>query len=144
MRTFQLKALTILEKTKENTIVRQNIPLLDGLIINREDENKSWIIEAYIEKKFQTFIDRFLSLNDILMLEVKISKETNDPALFVAKLIDHNSIFSNMNVLFKGSMIDQRNEKVKGYIENLLQRGYYGEEVMTKYEMFLQQMEEAN
>ena len=42
-----LKALDIIENDS-----RKKIELIDGLIINREDEENQWIIEAYIDQKY--------------------------------------------------------------------------------------------
>lgn len=48
MKTFKLVSLHV--ETKEEFL---EVPLEDGLIINKEDERSSWLIEAYTNQSFQ-------------------------------------------------------------------------------------------
>ncbi|MFD1849220.1 YwpF family protein [Oceanobacillus bengalensis] len=103
MKTFKLKMLTI---KGNNERQEKQIPLLDGLIINREDDKNQWIIEAYIEQGYQTFLEELFKKEDSLLLKVKITKENNNPAFFNCIIIGVNRIGDNLNVLFKGTIVD--------------------------------------
>lgn len=50
MKTFKILSLTIL-----NDGERVSIPLIDGLILNKEDGRGTWLIEAYTERKYLPF-----------------------------------------------------------------------------------------
>src|SRR5690625_7577697 len=87
MKTFMLKAIDIIENSS-----RKKVELIDGLIINREDEENQWIIEAYIDQKYLNYFQKLQNQNEKVMIEVKITKETNDPATFITSMIGLNKI----------------------------------------------------
>src|SRR5690625_2229147 len=101
MKTFKLKALEIIGN-KDEDVTQYNITLIDGLIINREDEESQWIIEAYTTRNYLDYFKKLQSENDEIMINVKITKESNDPAIFITSIIGINEIDTQMNVLFKG------------------------------------------
>lgn len=65
MKTFKLISLQIVEGAD-----LKDIELQDGLIINKEDDLSSWLIEAYISK---SYLDYFKS-GDEMIVQVVISK----------------------------------------------------------------------
>src|SRR5690625_5400776 len=72
------------------------IPLHDGLIIDQEDDYNRWIIEAFIDQKYKSFLKK-MSKNENVILKVKITKESNKPATFQTTIahitnIDHRKI----------------------------------------------------
>lgn len=85
MKTFKLVALDLIEQ-KEEEVVQNNIPLIDGLIINREDDDNTWLMEAYTE---HSYFELFTALQeyDEILLQVKITKESNEPATFITSKI---------------------------------------------------------
>lgn len=101
MKTFKLKMLKIFEE--KETI---EIPLMDGLIINREEDNNYWLIEAYIDRKYKELFEQVKQNKSSVLLEVKITKDTNNPARFQSNLISINDIGENINVLFQGILIE--------------------------------------
>ncbi|WP_085992539.1 YwpF family protein [Oceanobacillus senegalensis] len=101
MKTFKLKLLKVLNAGDKEI----NFPLLDGLIINQEDEldQNRWAIEAYLEKEHKVFFEKW-GEKEISLL-VKITRVENEPVVFRANIISVNDIGENINVLFKGEMI---------------------------------------
>lgn len=118
MKTFKLKSLIICFENDER-LVQQYIPIIDGLIIDREDDLQQWIIEAYMNQSYKDFFTLLNQEQSNLILQVKITKETNDPAFFLCKMIDMNDIENNMNVLFKGSIIDRNDEVYGNWIKKI-------------------------
>src|SRR5690625_8036344 len=102
MKTFKLKRLEIIEDKNED-IVLNNIPLIDGLTINKENDGNTWVIEAYTERKYLEFFRTLRKENDEVLIQVKITKESNDPATFLTSIIGINEIGSQMNILFDRS-----------------------------------------
>ena len=134
MKTFMLKALDIIENDS-----RKKIELIDGLIINREDEENQWIIEAYIDQKYLNYFQELQNQNEKVMIEVKITKETNDPATFITSMIGLNKIGTQMNVLFKGTIaVDQYNSGMEQALKSLIDQGYQGEELLGEFKALLQ------
>src|SRR5699024_7048811 len=83
---------------------------------NREDEKGQWLVEAFIEQDYEEFFRCLERTNEEIMIEVKITKESNDPATFITTIIGINEIGDCMNVLLIGTMVDKR----KHIIEDLL------------------------
>lgn len=131
MKTFKLKGLQIVADEKKD-IAPQKIPLIDGLIINREDEI-GWLIEAFIDSSHKTYFKE-LEDTDELMIKVKITREDNDPAFFITKVIGINDISDErMNVIFQGDLVDHRKSRIEELLEEILEQGYQGASLLKKF-----------
>lgn len=131
MKTFKLKGLKLMEN-EEKQLHAKVIPLFDGLVINREDE-QGWLIEAFIDKKFLSFFESIQD-NEELMIQVKITREENDPAFFITKIDSINEISEDkMNVLFKGDVVDHGKSRIEELLEGILEQGYQGESLLKKF-----------
>lgn len=131
MKTFKMKKLEIVAN-KEEGIEQKHIPLEDGLVINRED-NIGWLIEAYIDRDYA---DYFHALEEVeeLVIQVKITREENDPAFFITKIIAINEIGDNrMNVIFQGSIVDHGKGRIEEMLRAILEEGYQGESLIRKF-----------
>lgn len=136
MKTFILKSLKVIEDKNED-IVSTDIELLDGLIINREDDENAWIVEAYMERTYLDFFDKLQTENDEVLIEVKITKESNQPATFLTRIIGVNEIGSKMNVLFRGTIVDKQKSKIQEMLTSLVEEGYQGELLLEKFKELL-------
>jgi uncharacterized membrane protein len=136
MKTFLLKALQIVESQNEE-IVKTDIDLLDGLIINREDDNNTWLIEALLDNKYIEFFKEMKEKQEQVMIEVKISKLTNAPATFITSIDSINKIGKHINVMFMGKIIDKRNSKIEEMLSELIEKGYEGEELLNRFKKLL-------
>src|SRR5690625_5833489 len=111
MKTFKLKELVIVGNEEDDARSKE-IPLFDGLVINRED-SLGWLIEAYIDKTYTDFLQSLQSREEI-MLQVKITRKDNDPAFFITKVLAINDINEKrINVLFQGKVIDHRKSRIE-------------------------------
>lgn len=132
MKTFKLKSLEIIEQ-KDEEIIQIEIPLKDGLIINQEDENNHWVIEAYVGRSFLDFFTELKEANNEVLLQAKITKESNDYATFITSFIELNEIGAQMNVLFRGTIVDRQKYKIEEMLTNLIDEGYQGKELLKKF-----------
>lgn len=136
MKTFKLINLKVVESNDED-LIHTEIPLADGLIINREDDDNSWVVEAYTS---QVYMDYFKQMQEQeVMIQVKISKESNDPAVLLSSINEVNEIGSKMNIVFMGTIIDQRQSKIEGVLEKLVGDGYEGKELLAQFKKILYQ-----
>ncbi|MCP8615993.1 YwpF-like family protein [Salirhabdus salicampi] len=132
MKTFKLVSMDLLEKMGDELHVRP-IELLDGLIINREDDGNQWLVEAYMDKKyFRIFRDCQEDDREILM-QVKITKKTNPPATVLTRVVSLNDIGEHMNVLCIGKLVDRKQEQVEQMLQELIEEGYQGEELLEMF-----------
>lgn len=132
MKTFKLAALEILDN-QNSRMVQQSFPLLDGLVINREDEQDRWVIEAYLEHKFFGFFQNLNEKQEEVLVQVKISKESNEPATFITGIIGINEIGAHMNVLFRGTIVDHHKSIIEDKLKALIDEGYSGEDLLDKF-----------
>lgn len=132
MKTFKLKALEIIEQEADE-ITQNKISLKDGLIINQEDEQNHWVIEAYIARNYLAFFKALQEENQDILLQVKITKESNDYATFFTSLLGINEIGENINILFKGTIVDRQKYKIEEMLTNLIDAGYQGKELLEKF-----------
>lgn len=130
MKTFKLKMLEIIDEDAE-TYKPIQIPLIDGLIINREDTENRWLIEAFTEKKY---VDFFNGLKEKeLIVHVKITTELNEKATCITTIIGLNEIGEKINILFLGNMVDHRTARLEEYLDELVREGNRGEALLNKF-----------
>lgn len=132
VKTFKLSSLKIIDN-EEADMLQETIPLLDGLIINREDEANRWLVEAYVEQKYYDYFQNLCRGQEGVLIQVKITKESNKPATFITSIIGINKIGEQMNVLFLGTIVDQRKEIIEEKLKSLIEQGYQGEELLQKF-----------
>lgn len=131
MKTFKLKGLKMMPD-KEELFEAKEITLIDGLVINREDE-LGWLIEAYIEESYWEYFTE-IKQSDEVMIQIKITREENDPAFFLTKIVDMNKIGNDrMNVLFQGKIVDHSKRRIEKMLEMVIEEGYQGRSLLEKF-----------
>lgn len=131
MKTFKLKGLKVMAN-KEDGIEDKDISLLDGLVINREDE-LGWLIEAYTNDSYQSYFTAIEHIKEI-MIQIKITREENDPAFFITKIIGINQIGAGkMNILFQGKIVDHSKNRIEKMLKMIVEEGYQGESLLQKF-----------
>ena len=132
MKTFKLISLDIIEE-KDEDITQRRIKLLDGLIINREDDHGRWIIEAYVDQSYQDFFQTMCNNHEEIMVQVKITKPSNQPATFLVTPIDTNVIGDHINVIFMGQIVNRQQEQIEKTLRQLMDEGYQNEELLAAF-----------
>ncbi|MGM8214289.1 YwpF family protein [Bacillaceae bacterium W0354] len=132
MKTFKLVSLEILEKSGEDLINKQ-IPLKDGLIIDREVDQNRWLLECLIGKDIADYFNEKKQLGRELVIQVRITKETNPKATIVAKILSVNNIEKDANVILKGNIVNREREQVEKMLQELIEAGYQGESLLKKF-----------
>lgn len=133
MKTFKLVSLHIV---RENKI--EDIPLEDGLIINKEDENNTWLIEAYTDKSFLDLFQKAIDQDSELLVQVVITKKENDPAPFRVKAKSLHPFDQNISVLLEGFLKRTRSNYSELLLDDLLQKGLSGDALMEEFKMKMQ------
>ncbi|MFD1017958.1 YwpF-like family protein [Thalassobacillus hwangdonensis] len=132
MKTFKLVSFDIIEE-KNDDITQRRIKLIDGLIINREDDHGRWVMEAFTDRSYKELFEQYLTSEEELMVQVKITKQSNQPATFLVQAIDVNLIGDNMNVIFKGTIIDRQRDQIEKTLKLLIDEGFQGEELLEEF-----------
>src|SRR5690625_4896881 len=119
-------------ENEDNLIKKRTFSLIDGLVINREDE-QGWLIEAFVDKKYLSYVQSIRE-HDEMMIKVKITREDNDPAFFISRIVSINEIGDHkMNILFQGKIVDQGKSRIEELLERIIEEGYQGESLLKKF-----------
>jgi YwpF-like protein len=128
VKTFKLIALEIIEDEKTT-----EIPLESGLIINKEDEQSNWLIEAYTDLSFYEYFKEYEDSAQECIVQVVITHRQNDPAYFQARVCTLKKFENHISVLLEGRL---RRTKV-GYAEmllgQLLDQGLEGNGLLSEF-----------
>ncbi|MBD8069451.1 YwpF family protein [Bacillus sp. PS06] len=138
MKTFRLVSLSVLpDSPSEEEIVE--VDLIEGLIINREDNDRRWIIEAFIDKSYTDLFTTYKASNRELQLRVKITDESNEPAFVVATIMSINVLSEHLSVLFDAKIARTKFVNSEVILAQLLQQGLQGEELLKQFNHLVHQ-----
>src|SRR5699024_8473660 len=111
---------------EENNNTKKEINLHDGLVSNREDEH-GWLIEAFKDRSDNQYSEKLETIRAI-MIQVKITREENDPAFFITEIVSLNEISSEkINVIFEGKIVDHIKSGIEDMLQAIIEEGYQGE-----------------
>ncbi|MFY4775207.1 YwpF family protein [Metabacillus sp. RGM 3146] len=134
MKTFRLVGMK-LERSEDPEKRYAEIPLEGGLIINKEDGENRWMIEALLNKNYLSFFQELKEKDENLNMLVTITKTTNTPAKVTAKIRQVVELEQdNVSVMFEGSLGANR---PRGDAEKLLceliDEGLGGEDLLHAF-----------
>ena len=128
MKTFKLISLKVV---KEDGLM--DVPLEDGIMISKEDEENSWLIESYIDKSFYDFFQEALDQDKELLIQTVISKPDNDPVLFRVKTKSVITFDQHISILLQGTLKKVRSSYAENLLGNLIQKGLSGENLLVEF-----------
>jgi hypothetical protein len=128
VKTFKLISLQIVEDAKLVDVV-----LEDGLIINREDDRNSWLIEAYTDHSHLPLFQKAYDSKQELFVKVVITKKDNDPATFLTKVCSVKKLGEYTSVLFEGMLKRSKSNYAEQLLDNLLHKGLDGTALMQEF-----------
>ncbi|MEI4768878.1 YwpF family protein [Psychrobacillus sp. FJAT-51614] len=129
MKTFKMISIDLI---REDEVV--SIPLEDGIVINQENTSRSWILELFIDKKYENIFQELQSTNELLNVQVIISYPENEPANFEVVTYSVKEIGQHISVLLKGTLKHGRRKYAESLLSELIQEGLTGEELLAKFE----------
>jgi len=136
MKTFKLVGLSVID----GEMRRQDIPFIDGLIINKEDGQNRWLVEAYLDDDYEpVFAD--LKEQPEFQLQVTITNPGNDPANMLVAIRSITKMNGHISVLMEGLMIPRRTHLAEVVLAGLVEKGLQGEALLKE---FRQQMHERH
>src|SRR5690625_4335965 len=96
------------------------------------------INKVYNDNKYLNYFTTLKKKHDEIIIQVKITKESNSPAIFMTSIIGVNEIGSRMNVLFKGKIIDRHKDEIEEMLGSLITEGYEGEELLMEFKSIME------
>jgi hypothetical protein len=136
MKTFKLVGLTNI-RHEGQMVKRENIVLKDGLIINKEDGENNWLIEACVDKQYLPFFEEASAQEQELHLLATISKKSNDPATIFAKVKTITVMEEHLSVLLDGTLVKTKINMAEVLLEDLIDKGLKGEELLKEFKQKL-------
>lgn len=133
MKTFKLVSLQIVEQTG-----LKDIKLIDGLIINKEDEQRKWLIEAFTDVMYYDFLHDLFVKETSFSVQTVITRLENDPAPFEVTICSVQKMNGRMNVVMEGKLSKSRNEYAAFILQELVASGLGGEELLDAFKNRLQ------
>jgi sugar diacid utilization regulator len=128
MKTFKVISLQVVDNDELH-----DFEIEDGLIINKEDGKSTWLVETYMSQKYIEFFQKAQQQKGDLEIQVVISNKANDPAAFMTSIRGIKKMDGRMSILFEGKLKKQRNEYAELLLDDLLQKGYTGDELMKEF-----------
>ncbi|MBC3646930.1 YwpF-like family protein [Bacillus pumilus] len=132
MKTFRLIDLKIELDPKQDKM--SSIPLRDGLIINKEDGENHWMIEALIPKKLRQVFEVLFQQHTEVKILVTITKENNRPVHLSVQVKNIVALEENISVLLDGKMITNRyRTETEEVLKDLVKEGLSGEKLLDAF-----------
>ncbi|MEK4184929.1 YwpF-like family protein [Bacillus sp. FSL K6-1145] len=132
MKTFRLIDLKIELDPKQDKM--SSIPLRDGLIINKEDGENHWMIEALIPKKNRQVFEVLFQQHTEVKILVTITKENNRPVHLSVQVKNIVALEENISVLLDGKMITNRyRTETEEVLKDLVKEGLSGEKLLDAF-----------
>ncbi|MBO1004772.1 YwpF-like family protein [Pseudogracilibacillus auburnensis] len=135
MKTFKIVELQVVEDEKSKHL----IPLIDGLVINKENENNDWIIEAYANKSHLPFFEKLQGKNNTFEIRVVITHPENDPAPFTVSIHSILPFEDHCSVLFEGKLTERRMDSSELLLNDLIKAGLSGEALLKEFKTRLRE-----
>lgn len=129
MKTFKMLSVGIVNEDH-----LQDFPLIDGIIINQENSHHLWILEMFIDQKYQETFEKWKAEEALLEAKVVISYPENEPAAFRVAVEDVKQIGDNISVLLKGRLKRARAQYAEQLLEELIGEGLGGNDLLSRFE----------
>ncbi|MFJ7726090.1 YwpF-like family protein [Neobacillus sp. NPDC097160] len=128
MKSFKLYSLDVVE---DDTSVE--VPLVDGLILNKEDDRSTWLLEAYTDLSLYDYFKKISEQNRDIIVEAVITKKENAPAYFQTKISSLLKFEKYISVLFEGHLRRNKSDYSELLLDSLMQKGLEGEELLKEF-----------
>ena len=131
MKTFKLVSLQLIPEDGEP----ENIEIVDGLIINKENEASTWLIEALMnDEQYELVKEQLDGKEDSsFIVSCIITKKDNTPAFFEAFFENARVMEDYVSVLFIGKLRNRRREMAELLLDDLIDEGFTGAELKSAF-----------
>lgn len=135
MKTFKLVSLQLLPDNQNPADLR----LLDGLIINKENEASTWLIEVLVNYDQFDLFETITADLDEFTVSCIITKKENIPAYFNATIAAVRKMDQFVSILLRAKIRNRRREMAEFLLDTLVDEGYNGEELKLAFKESLRE-----
>lgn len=129
MKTFKMISVSLIHDNEEMPITIE-----DGIVINQENTSRSWILELFIDQKYEDFFNELKEKNELFNAKVVISYPENEPAHFAVVTYSVKQIGEHLSVLLRGTLKRARGQYAETLLSDLIDDGFTGAELLAKFE----------
>ncbi|RFU60734.1 YwpF family protein [Peribacillus glennii] len=129
MKTFKLISLQIV--SDDRTFI--DIELADGLIINKEDDHNTWIIEAFVTEGHFDAVAHLVPTGQKVNVQAVITKKDNDPAAFKTVVNKTKKVDGHVILLLEGHLQKTRSKYAELLLQDLIQQGIVGDALIEQF-----------
>ncbi|MEH7119914.1 YwpF family protein [Neobacillus vireti] len=133
MKSFKLYSLDVVDDG--NSV---EVPLVDGLILNNEDEKSTWLLEAYTDLSLYDYFKKISEEDRDIIIEAVITKKENAPAYFQTKICSLIKFEKHISVLFKGQLRRNKSDYSELLLDSLIEKGLEGSELLKEFKEKMQ------
>lgn len=130
MKTFKLCSLVVQLNNGTEPI---EIPIIDGLIINKEETQKDWLIEAIVTADLEEYFVNIHKNQQSIMAEVTITKKENGPATFVCTVKSINKLKNKVSVFLDGLLVVKEDDFSDMILRSIINEGFEGEDIIIEF-----------
>lgn len=129
MKTFKLISLQIV--SEERAFI--DIELTDGLIINKEDDNNTWILEAFVADSQFSTVEQLVTPGKEVYVQAVITKKDNDPAAFKTVVNTLKKVDGHVIILLEGHLQKTRSKYAELLLQDLIRQGIGGDALIEQF-----------
>ncbi|MFB4210569.1 YwpF family protein [Shouchella sp. JSM 1781072] len=140
MKTFKLYAMQVIDGQQGN-VKQEPIPLHEGLIINMENEEHTWFIDAVISKDDARLFEREQEGERHILVSVVITSKDNHPAVLITSIESITDLKENKSIILKGQIVSGRDDVLEDVFEDLLEEGIQRESLLLEYKSRVEKLD---
>jgi hypothetical protein len=128
MKTFKLISMQIAD---DESLV--DIDMEDGLIINKEDDKGTWLVEVFADHKYIPYFEDACKNDKEIIVQVVITKKENDPAAFSTKVCCVKKLKKHASILLTGKLTKPKSDYPEKLLQHLMENGLTGDQLLTEF-----------
>ncbi|ARK31804.1 YwpF-like family protein [Halalkalibacter krulwichiae] len=133
MKTFKLYSLSLLEG-KDGNVHQKLVPIEDGLIINMENQDKLWYIEAVVSGDYFSYFNSVKENQGHVLVDVVITSKGNHPAAMITNVHTITKLSNeSISVLLEAKLALKKDDIIEDVLKELVQEGYSQEELLREF-----------
>lgn len=132
MKTFKLYSFSLFER-QQDKVVQVPIEITDGLIINMENADKTWYIDAVFSKDKLAYFQQIKEDGRNVLVDVIITSKDNHPAAMITTIRTITELSDGVSVLFKAKLAQKKDDVIENVLRSLIEKGYKENELVATF-----------
>ncbi|WP_332698066.1 YwpF family protein [Halalkalibacter lacteus] len=132
MKTFKLYSISLLEG-KDGNVHQKMIPIEDGLIINMENKQQTWYIEAVISHDYYDYFKKVKDQDGHILVDVIITSKDNHPAAMITSVQTLTELSESVSVLLEAKLALKKDVIIEDVLKDLVGQGFSEKRLLQEF-----------